>query len=385
MQDAIIDVIRFWLDLGIDGFRLDAIPYLFEREGTNCENLPETHDYMRRVRRVVDEVYPGRILLAEANQWPKDVVEYFGTESEPECHMAFHFPVMPRIYYAMREEKAAPIIEILRDTPDIPAGAQWGTFLRNHDELTLEMVTPEERAAMYGWYAPDPRMRANIGIRRRLTRLLDNSRAEIELINALLLSLPGSPYLYYGDEIGMGDNIWLADRDSVRTPMQWTPDRNAGFSTADPGKLYLPVVQSLTYHYAAVNVEQQMSMASSLLHWTRSMLSVRKEHPVFGLGRFVQVEADNPHVLAFLRVLRAGEVPGEPAQTVLCVNNLSHVPQGTTLDLSGHRGATLTDIFGGMGFPDVPSDGQLRMTMGSRDFFWLLVSGGPTRGGDRAS
>jgi maltose alpha-D-glucosyltransferase/alpha-amylase len=385
VQDAIIDVIRFWLDLGIDGIRLDAIPYLFEREGTNCENLPETHDYIRRVRRVVDEVYPGRILLAEANQWPKDVVEYFGTESEPECHMAFHFPVMPRIYYAMREEKAAPIIDILRDTPEIPAGAQWGTFLRNHDELTLEMVTPEERAAMYGWYAPDPRMRANIGIRRRLSTLLDNSRAEIELINALLLSLPGSPYLYYGDEIGMGDNIWLADRDAVRTPMQWTPDRNAGFSTADPGKLYLPVVQSLTYHYGAVNVEQQMSTASSLLHWTRSMLSVRRQHPVFGLGRFVQVEADNQHVLAFLRVLRDNEVSGEPGETVLCVNNLSHVPQGTTLDLSGYGGAPLTDIFGGEGFPGVPADGQLRITMGSRDFFWLRV-GSPTRaGGDRAS
>jgi maltose alpha-D-glucosyltransferase/alpha-amylase len=299
--------------------------------------------------------------------------------------MAFHFPVMPRIYYAMREEKAAPIIEILRDTPEIPAGAQWGTFLRNHDELTLEMVTPEERAAMYGWYAPDPRMRANIGIRRRLSTLLDNSRAEIELINALLLSLPGSPYLYYGDEIGMGDNIWLADRDAVRTPMQWTPDRNAGFSTADPGKLYLPVVQSLTYHYGAVNVEQQMSTASSLLHWTRSMLSVRKQHPVFGLGRFVQVEADNQHVLAFLRVLRDNEVSGEPGETVLCVNNLSHVPQGTTLDLSGYGGAPLTDIFGGEGFPGVPADGQLHMTMGSRDFFWLRV-GSPNRGGgDRAS
>ena len=234
---------------------------------------------------------------------------------------------------------------------------------------------------MYGWYAPDPRMRANIGIRRRLASLLDNSRAEIELINALLLSLPGSPYLYYGDEIGMGDNIWLADRDAVRTPMQWTPDRNAGFSTADPGKLYLPVVQSLTYHYAAVNVEQQMSTASSLLHWTRSMLAVRKQHPVFGLGRFVQVEADNPHVLAFLRVLRDNEVPGEPAETVLCVNNLSHVPQGTTLDLSGYWGAGLEDIFGGTGFPNVPADGQLHMTMGSRDFFWLRVSAGPARGG----
>ena len=223
-------------------------------------------------------------MLAEANQWPKDVVGYFGTDEEPECHMCFHFPVMPRLYYALREEKATPVVEIMAETPDIPRGGQWGTFLRNHDELTLEMVTTEERAAMYGWFAPDPRMRANIGIRRRLSPLLENSRAEIELINALLLSMPGSPCLYYGDEIGMGDNIWLADRDAVRTPMQWTPDRNAGFSTADPGKLYLPVVQSLVYHYRLTNVEAQMASSSSLLHWVRSMLAVRRQHPVFGMG-----------------------------------------------------------------------------------------------------
>ncbi len=383
VQEAIIDVVRFWLDLGIDGIRLDAIPYLFEREGTNCENLPETHDYIRRIRRVVDEFYPGRILLAEANQWPKDVVEYFGTEQEPECHMAFHFPVMPRIYYAIREERAAPIVDILRDTPDIPHGAQWGTFLRNHDELTLEMVTTGERAAMYGWYAPDPRMRANIGIRRRLSSLLDNSRAEVELINALLLSLPGSPYMYYGDEIGMGDNIWLADRDAVRTPMQWTPDRNAGFSTADPGKMYLPIVQSLVYHYASVNVEAQMATSSSLLHWTRGMLSVRRQHPVFGLGRFVPVECDNPHILAFLRVLGDGEVSGEEPETVLCVNNLSHVPQGARLELPDHAGATLSDLFGGTGFPPVTAGGVLELTTGSRDFFWLKVDGG-TRAADPA-
>ncbi|HVN12992.1 MAG TPA: maltose alpha-D-glucosyltransferase [Kineosporiaceae bacterium] len=383
VQDAIIDVLRFWLDLGIDGIRLDAIPYLFEREGTNCENLPETHAFIRRVRRIVDDYYPGRILLAEANQWPKDVVEYFGTEQEPECHMAFHFPVMPRIYYAMREQRAAPIIDILRDTPDIPHGAQWGTFLRNHDELTLEMVTTEERAAMYGWYAPDSRMRANIGIRRRLASLLDNSRAEIELINALLLSLPGSPYLYYGDELGMGDNIWLSDRDAVRTPMQWTPDRNAGFSTADPGKLYLPVVQSLIYHYASVNVEAQLATSSSLLHWTRGMLAVRRKHPVFGLGRFVPVECDNPHVLAFLRVLRDAEVAGEAAETILCVNNLSQVPQGTRLELPGCEGAELVDVFGGTGFPAVPDEGTLEITMGSRDFFWLQVRRPAAHGGDR--
>ena len=376
VQEAILDVVRFWMDLGIDGVRLDAIPYLFEEEGTNCENLPQTHQFVRRVRRVVDHDYPGRILIAEANQWPKDVVQYFGTESEPECHMAFHFPVMPRIYYALREEKATPIIDILRETPDIPEGAQWGTFLRNHDELTLEMVTTEERAAMYGWYAPDPRMRANIGIRRRLSSLLDNSRAEIELINALLLSLPGSPYLYYGDEIGMGDNIWLSDRDAVRTPMQWTPDRNAGFSTADPGKLYLPVVQSLVYHYAAVNVEAQLGTKSSLLHWTRAMLAIRKRHPVFGLGRFVPVDSENPHVLAFLRVLDPGNGAAEPPETILCLNNLSSAPQSTKLQLPDHVGGRLADVFGGSGFEAIPADGVLSMSMGSRDFFWLTITGG---------
>ena len=255
VQEAMFDVVRFWMQLGVDGFRLDAIPYLFEQEGTNCENLPATHDFLRRLRAMVDTEFPGRIMLAEANQWPVDVVDYFGTDAEPECHMAFHFPVMPRLYYALREESARPIIEILADTPDLPRHGQWGTFLRNHDELTLEMVTTEERAALYGWYAPDARMRANIGIRRRLATLLDNSRAEIELIHSLLFSLPGSPCLYYGDEIGMGDNIWLPDRDAVRTPMQWTPDRNAGFSSADPGKLYLPTIQSLVNHYSTANVE----------------------------------------------------------------------------------------------------------------------------------
>jgi maltose alpha-D-glucosyltransferase/alpha-amylase len=380
VQEAVMDVIRFWLDRGIDGIRLDAVPYLFEAEGTNCENLPATHDFIRRMRRMVDRDYPGRILLAEANQWPKDVVQYFGTQEEPECHMAFHFPVMPRIYYALREEKASPIVDIMRDTPQIPTGAQWGTFLRNHDELTLEMVTTEERAAMYGWYAPDARMRANIGIRRRLASLLDNSRAELELINSLLMSLPGSPYMYYGDEIGMGDNIWLPDRDAVRTPMQWTPDRNAGFSTADPGKLYLPTVQSLVYHYAAVNVEASLATSSSLLHWTRAMLNVRKRHPVFGLGSFVPVEVDNPHVLAFLRVLREGDVPGELPETVLCVANLSSVPQGTVLQLPEFGGAKLSDLFGGTGFPSLDPTGDLALTIGSRDFFWLQITAAPAAG-----
>jgi maltose alpha-D-glucosyltransferase/alpha-amylase len=372
VEDAVIEVFRFWMDLGIDGFRLDAVPYLFEEEGTNGENLPQTHAFLKRLRTMVETEYPGRILLAEANQWPKDVVGYFGSEEEPECHMCFHFPVMPRIYYALREQRAKPIIDILDETPDIPRGGQWGTFLRNHDELTLEMVTTEERAAMYGWYAPDPRMRANIGIRRRLSPLLDNSRAEVELANALLLSLPGSPTLYYGDEIGMGDNIWLTDRDAVRTPMQWTPDRNAGFSTADPGKLYLPAVQSLVYHYAAVNVEAQLATSTSLLHWTRAMLQVRREHPVFGLGDYVPVEAHNPAVLAFLRIL-GEDVPGETPETVLCVNNLSASPQATRLRLLDHANSTIEDLFGGSGFDPVPADGSLSLTMGSRDFFWLRL------------
>jgi maltose alpha-D-glucosyltransferase / alpha-amylase len=376
VKSSMFDVVRFWLDLGIDGFRLDAVPYLYEEEGTNCENLPQTHAFLAELRRMVDAEYPGRVLLAEANQWPVDVVDYYGTPEAPECHMCFHFPVMPRIYYAMREGKATPIVDILADTPKIPVpSGQWGTFLRNHDELTLEMVSTEERAAMYGWYAPDPRMRANIGIRRRLASLLDNSRAEIELINALLLALPGSPCLYYGDELGMGDNIWLDDRDAVRTPMQWTPDRNAGFSSADPGKVYLPVVQSLVYHYNNVNVEAALATSSSLLHWTRGMLTIRKRHPVFGVGRYVPVKTDNESILAFLRVLDA-QVPGAGEQvpeTILCLHNLASTPQATTVRMPDRAGARLTDLFGGSGFPAVQSGGDLPVMLGSRDFFWLRV------------
>ncbi len=366
VQDAIFDVVRFWARMGVDGFRLDAVPYLFEEEGTNCENLPKTHRFLRDVRAMVDREFPGTILLAEANQWPEDVVAYYGTEDEPECHMCFHFPVMPRIYYALREQKATAITQILADTPEIPAGAQWGTFLRNHDELTLEMVSTEERAAMYGWYAEDPRMRANVGIRRRLAPLLGNSRAEIELANALLLSLPGSPCLYYGDEIGMGDNIWLPDRDAVRTPMQWTPDRNSGFSSADPGKLYLPLVQSLVSHYAGVNVEAQYATSTSLLHWTRGILDVRRAHPVFGNGSFTALTCDNEAVLSYLR--------SNPQETVLCVMNMANTPRAGTIQVPGAGGARVRDIFGGAEFPRIAADDTFTVTLGARDFFWLSLT-----------
>ena len=364
--EAMLDVTRFWCRVGIDGFRLDAVPYLFEEEGTNCENLPRTHEFLQKVRAMVDREFPGRILLAEANQWPNDVVDYFGTEEKPECHMCFHFPVMPRIYYALRDQRSTSILDILADTPQIPRGAQWSTFLRNHDELTLEMVSTEERASMYGWYASDPRMRANVGIRRRLAPLLDNSRKEIELAHALLLSLPGSPCLYYGDEIGMGDNIWLPDRDAVRTPMQWTPDRNAGFSTADPGKLYLPLVQSLVHSYEGTNVESQLAQPSSLLHWVHGMLSVRRRHRAFGTGDFVPVHCDNDAVLAFLRVT--------DEETVLCVANLAATARRAQLTIPGYEGAQSVDVFGGAVLGAVADDGAVTFTLGSRDFFWSVLT-----------
>ena len=378
VHEAMFEVVRFWMDMGIDGFRLDAVPYLYEEEGHNGENHPKTHAFLAKLRTMVDQEYPGRILLAEANQPPADVVDYFGSADEPECQMCFHFPVMPMLYYALRDQRAQPIIDVLAQTPAIPPGTQWGTFLRNHDELTLEMVTPEQRVAMYGWYAPDPRMRANVGIRRRLSPLLDNSRPEIELIHALLLSLPGSPCLYYGDEIGMGDNIWLTDRDAVRTPMQWTPDRNAGFSEADPGKLYLPVISSLVYHYNGVNVEAQMATGHSLLHWVRGMLGVRRLHPAFGLGDFEIVPTDNDAILAYTRSWAGSR--DHSGETLLCVNNLSDKPQAATVQVPEHLGENeLFDLFGGANFPWIAADGRVTFTMGSRDFFWLRV-GAESRG-----
>ncbi|WP_181792791.1 maltose alpha-D-glucosyltransferase [Streptomyces sp. WELS2] len=370
VQEAVLDVLRFWLDLGVDGLRLDAVPYLFAEEGTNCENLPATHDFIKLCRKVVDDEYGDRILLAEANQPPEEVVAYFGETSGggDECHMAFHFPLMPRMFMAVRRESRYPVAEVLAQTPAIPDGCQWGLFLRNHDELTLEMVTDQDRAYMYGEYAKDPRMKANIGIRRRLAPLLDGDERQVRLFTAMLLSLPGSPILYYGDEIGMGDNIWLDDRDAVRTPMQWTPDRNAGFSTADPGQLYLPVVADTVYGYQSVNVEAQRRVPSSLLHWNREMLQVRKEHPAFGLGTYTEVEGENPAVLSYLRSHRAEGADAD--DVVLCVFNVSGRPQRALLPLQGHRGRVVVEATGGEVFGSV-GDEDFAVTLPPYGFYWL--------------
>ncbi|MFD1713503.1 maltose alpha-D-glucosyltransferase [Amnibacterium flavum] len=377
VQEAIFDIVRFWLDLGVDGLRLDAIPYLYESEGGNGEGEPATHEYIKRLRAMIDRDYPGRILIAEANQWPREVAAFFGTEEEPECHMAFNFPIMPRIFYSLRAQTATELVRILGETTDVPVGAAWGVFLRNHDELTLEMVSEEYRQAMYGWYAYDPRMRSNIGIRRRLAPLLDNSRAELELAHALLFSLPGSPFLYYGDEIAMGDNIWLPDRDASRTPMQWTPDRNAGFSSADPGKLFLPVVQSLVYNYTLVNVEAQLAQSRSMLHWVRNVIHTRKAHPTFGLGSLEVQDTDHESALAFVRSYEGASTGaqhmGDVAEDVLCVFNFSHNPITVKVTMADHAGARLTDLFGGGEFPRVADDGTVTFTLGSQAFYWLKI------------
>jgi maltose alpha-D-glucosyltransferase/alpha-amylase len=374
VRQEVIDIIRFWLDMGVDGIRLDAIPYLFESEEGNGEGEPATHGYLREIRAMLDREYPGRILIAEANQWPQEVVSFFGTEEEPECHMAFDFPVMPRIFYSLRAQQSGELIRILSETTDVPPGAGWGVFLRNHDELTLEMVSEEYRQAMYGWYAYDPRMRSNIGIRRRLAPLLDNARAELELAHALLFALKGSPFLYYGDEIGMGDNIWLPDRDSSRTPMQWNPDRNAGFSSADPGKLYSPVVQSLVYNYSLVNVESQLAQSRSLLHWIRNVVHVRKAHPAFGLGSLTVLPTNHESVLAFVRDYEGSASQfGDAAERILCIFSFAHNPIAVTIDAPDLAGASLVDLFGGGQFPSVGDDGSLTLTLGTQDFFWLRV------------
>ncbi|AMY07404.1 Trehalose synthase/amylase TreS [Luteitalea pratensis] len=357
---AMLRAMRFWLDLGVDAFRLDAIPYLIEREGTSCESLPETHAIIRQVRKFMDAEYPGRVLLAEANQWPSDVSAYFG--SGDECHMAFHFPLMPRLYMGIEREDREPIVEILRQTPDIPASCQWALFLRNHDELTLEMVTPEEREYMYGAFAEDPRMRINVGIRRRLAPLLDGDRRRVELLTVLLLSLPGTPVVYYGDEIGMGDNIYLSDRHGVRTPMQWTGDRNGGFSRADPQRLCAPPVMDPVFGFQAVNVEAQERSPASLLNWTRRMIAMRQAHPTFGRGAIEFVETGNRKVLAFLRT--------HQDDTVLVVANLSAHVQAAQVQTRHDR--VHVEMLGSTRMPPLERGG-LGLTLAPYGWYWLHV------------
>ena len=359
---AMVQVMRRWLDMGVDGFRLDAIPYLVEREGTNNENLPETHAVIKRIRAELDAYAPGKVLLAEANQWPEDVSAYFGDGDE--CHMAYHFPLMPRIYMAIAQEDRFPITDILRQTPDIPSNCQWALFLRNHDELTLEMVTDVERDYLWSTYATDPRARLNLGIRRRLAPLMDNDRRKIELMNSLLLSLPGTPILYYGDEIGMGDNIYLGDRNGVRTPMQWTPDRNGGFSRCDPARLYLPMIMDPVYGYEAVNVEAQSRSLASLLSWTKRLIAVRKSSKVFSRGSLSFIRPTNRSVLVYVRQYED--------EVLVCVANLSRSAQAAEIDLSPWRGRRPLELLGRTSFPVIGESSYL-VTLAPYGFFWLQL------------
>ncbi|RTL36534.1 MAG: maltose alpha-D-glucosyltransferase [Candidatus Melainabacteria bacterium] len=363
VRRAIIKIMKFWLDLGVDGMRLDAIPYLIEREGTNCENLPDTHAILKEMRKVLDEEYPNRIFLAEANQWPTEVIQYFGNSDE--CHMAFHFPVMPRIYLAVHQEDRHPITEILRQTPDIPYDCQWAMFLRNHDELTLEMVTDDERDYMYNAYAHDPMMRINLGIRRRLAPLLDYSRDKIKLLNSILFSMPGTPIVYYGDEIGMGENIFLGDRHGVRTPMQWNGDRNAGFSKALFAKLYSAPIMDPVTGYQAINVEAQNLDPSSLLNWMRSVIKLRKQHKVFGRGTLEILYPENRKILAYKRSFEG--------ETVLVVANLSRYPQSVSLDLPDYAGVTPIEMFGLVPFHPITEE-KYTLTLAGHSFYWLQLA-----------
>ncbi len=363
VRQAVFRTMRFWLDMGVDGFRLDAVPYLIEREGTGNENLRETHEVIREIRARLDEQYPGRLLLAEANMWPEDVREYFGDGDE--CHMAYHFPLMPRMYMAIAQEDRHPIVEILQQTPDIPESCQWSIFLRNHDELTLEMVTSRERDYMYRMYAADKRARINLGIRRRLAPLMENDRARIELMNSLLLSMPGSPIIYYGDEIGMGDNIFLGDRDGVRTPMQWSSDRNGGFSRADPQRLYVPPIQDPVYGFEAINVEAQSRAPGSLLAWTRRLLAARRSSPAFGRGRFSMLSPGNRKVIAYVR--EHGD------EVILCVANLARSAQPVELDLSRFNGRVPVELLGRTAFPPVGELPYL-MTLPAHGFYWFRLA-----------
>ena len=369
VHEKLLEVIDFWLGMGVDGMRLDAVPYLYEAEGTNCENLPATHAFLRKLRAHVDANFSGRMLLAEANQWPEDAVEYFGMSKRgslagDECHMCFHFPVMPRMFMALQMEDRFPIIDILEQTPAIPENCQWGMFLRNHDELTLEMVTDEERDYMYRVYATDPRARINLGIRRRLAPLLNDNRRKIELLNILLLSLPGTPIIYYGDEIGMGDNIFLGDRNGVRTPMQWSPDRNAGFSSANPQQLYLPITIDPEYHYEVVNVDNQERNLSSLLWWTRRTIAMRRRFKAFGRGTIEFLQHENSKVLAFIR--------RHESEIVLVVVNLSRYSQVVELDLAAFAGHSPVELFSLNRFPPI-KDAPYLLTLGQHGHFWLQL------------
>ena len=356
----VLDALRFWAEMGVDGFRLDAVPYLVEKDGTSCENLPATHEVIRAIRAFVDRNYPGRMLLAEANQWPTDVRPYFGDGDE--CHMAFHFPLMPRIFMALRLEDAEPIVDIMKRTPPIPESCQWALFLRNHDELTLEMVSADERDYMYLAYGQDPRAKLNVGIRRRLAPLVDNSRRRIELLHSLLFSFPGTPVVYYGDEIGMGDDVSRADRNGVRTPMQWSADRNAGFSRAEPGRLYGLPVSDPVYGYQAVNVEAELKDPSSLLHWMRNTISLRKLFKAFGRGSMEFLASPNRKVLAYVR--------RHEEDVILCVANVSRFAQPVELDLSAFEGWVPVEM---LGYTDFPSVGKppYFLTLGPYGTYWF--------------
>ncbi|MFA7404692.1 MAG: maltose alpha-D-glucosyltransferase [Pelobacteraceae bacterium] len=368
VQSEMLRVIDFWMRMGVDGVRLDAVPYLYEREGTNCENLPETHNFLNKLRTHMDSLFKNRLLISEANQWPEDAAAYFG--SGDESNMAFHFPLMPRMFMAIEMEDRFPIVDILDQTPGIPEGCQWAIFLRNHDELTLEMVTDEERDYMYRVYATDPRARINLGIRRRLAPLMGNNRRKIELMNMLLFSMPGTPIIYYGDEIGMGDNYYLGDRNGVRTPMQWNPDRNSGFSHASPQKLFLPVIIEAEYHYESINVENQERNPSSLLWWMRRTIAMRKRFKAFGCGALEMLPSDNPKVLTFIR--------SHEEEIVLVVINLSRFAQTVTVDLSRYAGMVPEEVFSRNRFPMI-QETRYHFTMGQFDYFWFTLRGAEAR------
>lgn len=363
VQEEVFNIMDYWMKMGVDGFRLDAVPYLFEREGTNCENLPETHVFLKKLRKFVDDRHPGKMLLAEANMWPEDSASYFGDGDE--CHMNYHFPIMPRMFMAMRMEDRYPITDIFDQTPEIPETCQWAIFLRNHDELTLEMVTDEERDYMYKVYAKNPKAKINLGIRQRLAPLMENNRKKIELINCLLFSLPGTPVLYYGDEIGMGDNYYLGDRDGVRTPMQWSPDRNAGFSKANPQQLYLPVILDPQYHYGSVNVETQQANSSSLLWWTKRMINMRKRYKAFGRGDIEFIHSENSRILVFTRTYQE--------QTILVVVNLSRFSQVAELDLNDYAGFTPIEVFSKNKFPTISEHRDYVFTLSPHAYHWFRL------------